>query len=313
MCHRSFVSLCLLFVAATVTQLCESQAVPPLRYNEQPCIGYLQSNLKKINDGQIHGDVFIRCPKKLSQLTGSGDILSWAIDVDRLRLVLIRLSPADKEGAKLLIVDLRSGRVDKTAAVDVDTSNLIPTCGAVMLIDRVSGKMIDAVSGDAIEVPKGVEGIRCDDTKKIVATQGEPFVASRPLRMSGMKLGSDVSVFAVSPNGKYVAFIDEDQLCLFNSTTVVRSCLLGFERSGRLVVWDNGMILAASLTGQDCSSPEDKLHELRPCPAILSWYGAGRDQMIQFMATEPQIIPVKLEDVIGGFSFEKPRDHLPSR
>jgi len=93
--------------------------------------------------------------QKAIPANGSGDILSWAIDVDRLRLVLIRLSPADKEGAKLLIVDLRSGRVDKTAAVDVDTSNLIPTCGAVMLIDRVSGKMIDAVSGDAIEVPKG--------------------------------------------------------------------------------------------------------------------------------------------------------------
>ncbi len=63
-------------------------------------------------------------------------------------------------------------------------------------------------------------------------------------------------------------------------------------------VWDDGEVVATASTGQSCPiSPRLTAMpsaEKWPCPALFSWRSGGYVEMIQFLGTDPQMLPASL-------------------
>ncbi len=119
-------------------------------------------------------------------------------------------------------------------------------------------------------------------------------------------LGMAVSDFDISPNGRFIGFNNDGNLCLYNSTSGKKSCLEDFRQVGRMSVRDDGQIVASTQTGQSCPLSSQLItapdFPTWPCPALMEWQGRGRDQLLQFMATDPQFLPATTEKLLRNYA-----------
>lgn len=274
-------------------------APPPPAPHSTPCIGFLLPNTARPEKEQAmgFGDVFVDCWGRTIQFTNTSDITSWALDIKSRRLLLVRTSSATAD-AELLVLTLNPWKEEKEVAVS-GGSYLVATCGTVMLFDRLPSRFVNAISGAQVKVGAGTEQIRCDDNGGTVAslqkaTSGE----GGPLLFNGKILGRTVANFNVSPNGRFIVFNDEDSLCIYDKTKEAKACLRQFDPVGPMSVWDDGDVVATGRTSQGCPLSPRLIEAPKalgwPCHALFDWRNGFRDQMIQFMGTDPQMLPPSL-------------------
>ena len=292
-------------IALALGTFCSSgnagQLVPPPSpsaiSHTEPCAGFLLPNTSRpIKEQEMRlGDVFVEC-RDTVQLTQTSDISSWALELKSKRLLLIRTS-AEKLEAELVIANLNPWSETRIRAVS-HGSTLVATCGTAMLFDRLPSKYVNAISGVEMKQAPGTEQTRCDDMGGTLARlQKATSVDGGPLMLNGKILARTVANFDVSPNGRFIAFNDEDSLCVCDKEKDAKSCLREFDPVGRMSVWDNGVIVATGETGQACPISPRLLRIPGPpgfCPALFKWRNGSREQMIQFMGTDPQILPASL-------------------
>ncbi|HEY6389121.1 MAG TPA: hypothetical protein VIX91_25865 [Candidatus Acidoferrum sp.] len=232
------------------------------------------------------------------QLTKTGDISSWALDFKSNRLLLIRAShPENQSAAELVMVTLNPWKQEKNLAVK-SKSFLVASCGTVLLVDPLAPepKIVDAISGLDVKQQAGAAQIRCDRNGGTIASlQGATSISGGPLLLNGKGLSTTVADFDVSPNGRFVAFNEDDSLCIYDKESDSKSCLRDFRQVGRMSIWDDGTVVAAAETSQACPLSQRLTTEpggpTWPCPALFEWRKGARESLIQFLATNPQMLP----------------------
>ena len=283
------------------------QAPPPPTPGTQPCVAFLLPYPNGPAKGQQNalGDVFASCWGRTMQLTKTGDISSWALDYKSNRLLLIRASGPENLAAELVIVTLNPWKQEKNLAVN-SKSLLVASCGTVLLVNplAVEPKLVDAISGLEVKQQAGVTQIRCDASGGTIATlRGATSIGGGPLLLNGRALGATVADFDVSPNGRFLAFNEADSLCIYDKKADSKSCLRDFQQVGRMSIWDDGTVVVAAETSQACPLSQRLTTEpgqpTWPCPALFEWRNGARESLIQFLATNPQI----LSPATGKFLF----------
>lgn len=150
----------------------------------------------------------------------------------------------------------------------------------------------------------GTEQTRCDDKGGTLASlQKATSVDGGPLMLNGKVLGRTVANFDVSPNGRFTAFNDEDSLCVYDKEKDAKSCLREFHSVGRMYARDDGVVVATGETGEACPiSPRLLRVPGVPgfCPALFYWRNGLREYLIQFMGTDPQVLPPSLGKFLLG-------------
>jgi hypothetical protein len=283
---------------------------PPLPPNlgTQPCVGFL---LPKIDSAPAvrlrptRGDVFVSCKGRTIQLTRIGDVSSWAMDLKTNRILLIRAGKGENQDSELVTINLKPWKQERRLAVD-PKSFLIPSCGTTLLVNpsAAESNMIDAVSGRAMEQHSGVTQIRCDAHGGTIASLGKATsVNGGPLLLNGTTLRATVVDFSVSRSGRFLAFSDNSELCIYDSETKAQSCFSNFRQVGQLSVWDDGTVVAAAETSQACPLSQQLITQpgglTWPCPALFELQSGAGQNLIQFLATDPQILPT----TTGEFLF----------
>jgi hypothetical protein len=265
----------------------------------QPCVAFLLPNLNGPAKGQQNGlgDVFASCWGRTIQLTKTGDISSWALDFKSNRLLLIRANHPENRAAELVIVTLNPWKQEKNLAVN-SRSFLVASCGTVLLVNpfAVEPKVVDAISGLEVKQQAGGTQIRCDGNGGTIASlQNSTSISGGPLLLNGKALGTTVADFDVSPNGRFLAFNEDDSLCIYDKEADSKSCLRDFRQVGRMSIWDDGTVVVAAETSQACPLSQRLTTQAGrptwPCPALFEWRNGARESLIQFLATNPQILP----------------------
>lgn len=292
----------------TVTHLVglRGQDIPsPPQPGSQPCIGFLLLNGKKQERKSTppSGDVFLTCAGRNSQVTDSGDIVSWAIDVGGSWLATLHIISDDDSEERLEVISLPSRKLERKAIVHAKP-RLVSSCGTVLLVDpSYDQPMIDAISGERIPQQGDSAEIRCDNERKnIVSRPKPPSLSGGPLKYNDDNLGTSVTDFEVSPNGRFIGFNNDGNLCVYDTSSGEKSCLQDFRQTGRMSVWVDGQVVASTETGQACPLSSQLItapgFATWPCPAMVGWQGRGRDQVLQFMATDPQFLPSGTEKLV---------------
>lgn len=296
-CRPNSVSLAVLILWVLVARASDIQEpAPPPEPHSQPCVGFL---MPASLDGYrpLPGDVFVSCDAGTLQITESGDILSWAVDPVQNRLAIVREKPEVKGAATMVVTSIATGKAELTRRVS-QTTQVVYTCGTFVAIDAAASEsnMRDAVSGRPFTPNEGSGEIRCDAAQKTkVIRRSTGTILGGPLLVENELLGGQVSEFDISPNGRFVAFNDGGKICVYDRNAKSKSCLTDFAAAGRMSVWDDGRLIAAEETSQACPLTSKLItaghgHSW-PCPVLFEWRGGTKRDWIQFLGTEPQILP----------------------
>ncbi len=119
MAANSLASRVLWILCALVVGLRAQDIPTPPQPGTQPCIGFTLSSGEN-KEGQPNrpaGNVFLTCSGRTSQLTDSGDIASWAIDVTGSKLTLLRVISNDESTASLEVIALPTRKIERKAVV----------------------------------------------------------------------------------------------------------------------------------------------------------------------------------------------------
>ena len=294
----------ILVVLSTCVGLHSQQVPQPPEPHSQPCIGYLMPNTEMAKQGPQTGDVFVNCWGRTIQLTNTGNVLSWAIDTEQAKLMVVSGGARKQDSATLAVILLASGKVEKTSPVS-SRIRLVHTCGTVMSVDDADDGlgMASALTGAKVQQEVGATQIRCDDQRKTtLSLQKATSVSGGPLLFGTHALGATVSDFDVSPGGRFLAFNEVDKLCVYDKETQSKSCLAGFSQIGRMSVWDDGIVAAAAETSQACPLTP-RLTTVQnsntwPCPALFEWKAGQKGELIQFLGTNPQILPAQIGNLL---------------
>lgn len=264
----------------------------------QSCIAFLLPNLNSpAKERQMGlGDVFVSCRGRTAQVTKTGDISSWAMDPKSNRLLLIRAGHPENQAPELVSVELNPWKETKSMVVN-SRSFLVASCGTVLLVNPLADerKVVNAISGEEVKQQTGVAQTRCDESGNTIASlQGATSISGATLLLSGKGLGTAVADFDVSPNGRFVAFNDDDSLCIYDIGAGSKSCLGDFRQVGRMSIWDDGTVVVAAETSQACPLSLRLTTEPNrptwPCPALFEWRKGAKEALIQFLATNPQML-----------------------
>jgi hypothetical protein len=252
----------------------------------------------------LPGDVFVSCDAGTLQITKSGDILSWAVDPVQNRLAIVREQPKVKGAATMVVTSIATGKVESTRRVS-QTTEVVYTCGTLVAIgaEASDNNMLDAVSGKPFTPSDESAEIRCDAAQKTkVIRRSTGTMLGGPLVVENELLGGQVSGFDISPNGRFVAFNDGGKICVYDRNAKSKSCLSDFAAAGRMSVWDDGTLIAAEGTSQACPLTSKLITAAHrhswPCPALFEWRGGTKRDWIQFLGTEPQILPRAIGELL---------------
>ncbi len=308
----SKISIIVLGILVLCIEASAQQDPPPPIPGAQPCIGFL---LPRIDDATTQrqqsslGDIFVSCGGRTIQLTKTGDLLSWAIDLKSNRLFVIRSSQPGNQAAEMFMITLKPWKQEKKPAVN-SRSFLVATCGTVLLVNPLPAepKVVDAISGLAIKQENEVTQIRCDANGGTIASlRYATSVGGGPLVLDGRTLGTTVADFAVSPTGRFLAFNDGDNLCIYDKAADSKSCYRNFRQIGQMSISDDGTVVAAAETSQTCPVSKQLITEpgrlTWPCPALFELQNSTGVNLIQFLATNPQILPRATGELL--FSLEQ--------
>jgi len=295
---NSYFAVLIVCVSVAGTSGAQEQSRSQPEPNSEPCVGFLMpSSIGSYRP--LPGDVFASCSGHAFQLTKTGDVLSWAIDPSRNRLVTVRENPKVQGSATMVITLLMAGKVESMRRVS-QTTRAIHTCGTVMAIDAaaVGSKMLDVISGKPFVQEEEVVESRCDALQKTkIVLRSSGTLRGGPLLRENEVLGRLVSEFDVSPNGRFVSFNDDGKTCVYDADTKSKSCLEHFAQVGRMSVWDDGRLISAGETSQACPLSSKLVTASRghpwPCPALFEWSGGTNSDWIQFLGTEPQLLPAE--------------------
>lgn len=294
--------LSILVVCRTLTAGMSAQdGQPPPPPGKQLCVGFLLGAPNAKNPET--GDVFVECSGSTTRLTSTGDVSSWALDVPNSKLLLLRVDRRNDK-VSLQVMSLPSRRVEKTTVVE-SRFRLVPTCGTILLIDRVAKRQVtDAASGRKFPQPDGSTQIRCSaDGKTVVSEMAPASLSGGKLLLGSKVLGISVSEFDVSPNGRFVAFNTDGDLCLFDQVSGSKSCLADSGQIGRGAVSNEGVVTLAAQTEQGCPLAETlttlRIETMWPCPALFEWRPGDRLRLIQFLAVEPQLLPAGIAQSVA--------------
>lgn len=284
----------------------------PLDANNPHCLVFLMPAAIEKDFWERGGDVFANCGGlDQIQLTQWGDVSSWAIDVAKKQLLVIRSGFSDSQASTLTTVSLESWEIEKSRPIS-DTAKLVPTCGTVMVVDRLLDSMTDASSGSKFEAEGGVSAARCDSDRKTIAHEGKAISLSRrALFVGGEKLSDEVLRFDVSSNGRFVAYSYPGSMCIYDKISGTKDCLDDISQFGRLFAADDGRVFTSEETGQACpltlrltTQPRPKQW---PCHVLIEWEAGRRPHWVQFLATDPQVLPTEIGRLITRrFSLPPP-------
>ena len=242
------------------------------------------------------GDVWLYCPGRSIPLTQTGDVFSFALFPDGRRMAVVRHPdriPDSDAPALLVVIDLSTGKVlqKEQLTAQLYGHQVISTCGTVLLLGyraeetRRGGKVAshveteakDLVAGKRLENPN-FNSIRCTADRSVVLRKiGVPWAAGGIFYIGetndNVLVRDGAGDFAVSTNGRYVAFTAADRVCLAEPTSAnsVPICSEGFWGRGRLDVSDNGEVW---LTGDSMESCPGKVYadmHTFTCDAIFKW------------------------------------------
>ena len=101
--------IAMLMIALSMSATAQEVPPPPPTPRSAPCLGFRLPNPAKSSlQQEWFGDVFVDCWDHTFQLTSTSDIRSWAIDVRRKRLVLLRSSiDAKKDDLEIVAMEFR--------------------------------------------------------------------------------------------------------------------------------------------------------------------------------------------------------------
>jgi hypothetical protein len=290
-------AIAVLWMRATAQEV----PLPPVPHSE-PCVGFLLPNISgPVTKQQMGlGDVFVDCWGHTIQLTKTGDISSWALDVHNQKLLFIRAVRQGNQAAELVVQNLKPWNQERSLGVN-SRAFLIASCGIVMLTNPLasSNKIVNALSALVVNLPPDAIDIRCDEDRRIIARlKKATSVEGGPLLLGTNTLGKSVAEFDVSPNGRFLAFNEDDSLCIYDMGKDSKSCTPDFKHVGRISVWDDGNAVAGAQTSQACPISQRLLvvpgSTMWPCPALFSWRSGAKESLIQFLATNPQMLPVSI-------------------
>ena len=312
---KSLIGISILLLAMSVLGLKTNaqQAPPPPNPGTQPCVGFLLPRIDSAAGTRQQyalGDVFVSCGGRTMRLTKMGDVLSWAMDLKSNRLLLIRASQPENHAAELVTMSLKPWKQERNLVVD-PRSFLVASCGTTLLVNPLAAEpiVVDALSGQVMKQETGVTQVRCDASGGTIASlRKATSVNGGPLLLNGKILGATVTNFAVSPNGRFLAFDDDNDLCIYDKATDSKSCFRSFRQIGQLSVWDDGTVVVAAETSQACPLSRQLTTEpgrpTWPCPALFELQNGVGQSLIQFLATNPQILPRAIGEFL--FSLETP-------
>jgi hypothetical protein len=243
------------------------------------------------------GDVYIQCGSEINPLTQTHDIVSFSLS-EANDLAVIRERPDMEQGVEVLAPPYKSAKFSRSGIA----GHLETTCGAQLLFQTHKGSVtiIDLRTFNQLDFNNAVD-VRCatSDSARLVARDGTLSGADLILERGNVKqlISKDVSQFAISPNGTYIAFASGSQLCGIKASEADRVpiCIQEVWTVGRIVVSDNGLVLITEQTSEACPYHWEKVPQKQghgwPCEAIFSWLiGDRKDQLLGFLYRDPQII-----------------------
>lgn len=257
---------------------------------------------------QRTGDVFVSCTGLGEvQLTHFGDVLFFALFGKGAKLAVLR--QASPTSRLLQVLDIPAMTVTQSRIIPKGISAQVSfTCGTGVLFERTQPvgitTALDLADMSPIPIGKARES-RCSDDRSVLVeavltTFGTDLMLEKP---HVMQLANNIETyranptemtqFALSPNGRFFAYVEETDLCLSTTlpTGVTKRCTDLVWPAGKLTVSDAGIVLFTAQTDEACPVGRTAVHHAWPCEAIFDWDPEHKNtRLARFLAVDPQIL-----------------------